>query len=1308
MSSTKLTTKHTTGGNDDSQLPYLRLDQIQHVLHRPEMYIGSVKRESGPAWVYDTKRGKISSKTIEYVPAMYKVFDEIIVNAIDHCIRLETAASNITSDTTNNKVTRVKNIKVTFDRITGTISVYNDGDGISIYMADQATSLWSPEMIFGTLFTGSNFDDSKTRTIGGKNGIGAKACNIMSRRFEVDTLDIKSGLKYHQVFENNMQTKSKPKITKITSKTAKPYTQITFLLDYERFGYRMEQHALKDADVFALLLKRVFDIYAVTPSGVNISLTIIQAGKDGSSHHPPETIDIGKTIVASAGRSTARSSRFEDYIRMYTDAVWKQPLSSADDDNNMDDDITPKKKPQKSSDGINVAFATIGPPGHQWEVAVARSSIDSFQHVSFVNGVFTLRGGKHVDHIVTQVTTRLIEELMTKRKSSVMAGASIQNSTVRNKLIVFVNAKVDNPSFDSQTKDFMTTPIKDVGRGFSPPASLLPDVFLNKLSTAAMGIREALLLALEAKTARDLSKTDGKKARTLTGITKLDDANWAGGPKSTQCTLILTEGDSAKSTAIAGLAVVGRDRFGVYPLRGKLLNVKEVSAQKLLENDEINHIKRIMGLKSNKCYDNDIDFAELRYGRVMIMTDQDVDGSHIKGLIFNLFDTLWPSLLRRPGFLTSLLTPIIKVSSGPGGNKQEQFFTQLAFDQWRSRQLGKSSTTDGSHGKGLPRGTHIKYYKGLGTSTSSEAKEYFKAMRIAEYTCDAPLPKPCAPALDLAFNKKRADDRKSWLMKYDSKSSIEYLASSPRTLVSFHDFVHKDLVHFSMYDVARSIPNVVDGLKTSQRKILYACIKKAGLGPLSSPTSTSKQEMKVFQLSGYVSEVAAYHHGDASLYTTIVGMAQDFVGSNNLNILDPIGQFGTRRQGGRDAAGARYISTRIFPIMTYIFRPEDLAVLEYLSDDGYPVEPRFYVPIIPMVLVNGASGIGTGFSTNVPSYNPIRIVNALQHMLAGNNADTSIADALGKPWYRGFVGDIVEMPEGDGLRYASFGRANRSSPTTVDVTELPLGMWMETYKAFLGEMVEKQLLVTFQSHYTDVDVNFKLKFKDAATLDAYVAGTTAGTTRRSSGSTSAIHPALSDAFAQLFKLVSVGNELTTTNMHLFDREGQIKKYKNVREILSDFFEVRMSTYKLRRRYILSRLEAINTMLEAKLRFIREVINGTLVLSGKPTKTIVEYLIAKEYPPEKKTGIIDGNEAKTIDEITGNEEDQNALDGGAKYGYLLRMPLSSLTRERLQILEKDVQSNRAEIQYYMGKTPADIWTIELKELAEKLNNIKSGK
>ena len=436
----------------------------------------------------------------------------------------------------------------------------------------------------------------------------------------------------------------------------------------------------------------------------------------------------------------------------------------------------------------------------RWEIVASYNDFNGFEQISFVNGIWTIKGGKHVEYILNQITKKLTELISKKHKDLIIKPQSIKEN-----LILFVKSTIVNPMFDSQSKETLTTPVSKFGS-----KGEISDKFIDKLYKS--GIVEKIIEISQSQTQKDLKKTDGKKKKTIKGIAKLDDANLAGTDKSKECTLILTEGDSAKTMAIAGLSKVGRDKYGVFPLRGKLMNVKEMNVKKILENEEISNLKKILGLESGKTYDN---LDELRYGKIMIMTDQDTDGSHIKGLIFNLFHTLWPSLLKRFNFLSSMMTPIVKATKG---KNIISFYNLTDFDNWK-----QSNSING---------WNIKYYKGLGTSTEEEAIEYFQKLKTIDYKYNG---ESSENSIQLAFNKKKADERKNWLASYNKQEVLNVNDSN----VLYEDFIHKELKHFSNYDLERSIPNVMDGFKTSLRKIFYSCLKK----------NIYEKEIKVAQLA---------------------------------------------------------------------------------------------------------------------------------------------------------------------------------------------------------------------------------------------------------------------------------------------------------------------------------------------------------------------------------------------------------------------------------------------------------------------------
>jgi DNA topoisomerase-2 len=617
---------------------------------------------------------------------------------------------------------------------------------------------------------------------------------------------------------------------------------------------------------------------------------------------------------------------------------------------------------------------------------------------------------------------------------------------------------------------------------------------------------------------KELKKTDGSRKSKITGIPKLDDANKAGTQHSGKCTLIVTEGDSAKTLAIAGLSVVGRDHYGVFPLRGKCKNVRDASIKQLTENKEFNDLKKILGLQQGKVYTS---LSELRYGRLMIMTDADNDGSHIKGLILNMIHYFWPSLLKL-NFVVSMVTPIIKATKG---SETKSFYTDSTFRHW--------------YGNGK-QGWKIKYYKGLGTSTSAEAREYFK--KIKDLTVQFDTDETMDDSIILAFDKTKSDSRKTWLLESTEKKASELeIPYGNVGRLGISDFIHKDLVNFSLADLKRSIAHVSDGLKPSQRKVLYACF-----------TKNLTSEMKVAQLAAYVSEKTSYHHGEVSLADTIVKLAHNFMGSNNINLLEPCGQFGTRLMGGKDASQTRYIFTKLTKSARQLFDPRDDPVLQYLDDDGKQIEPEYYVPILPTVLVNGTEGIGTGFSSYIPPFNPDDIRMNIERVLTGENVIPM------KPWFDKFTGRVFSNEEGLWITEGTWVHTGN----ILKITELPPGRWTQEYKEYLDTLMEKKKITNYTNNSTTESVNFEIT----------------GYTGK-----------------DIIKDFKLQKTFHVSNMHLFHPEKGIHKYTSPEEILLDFVSIRTKTYKKRKTHLITTLKNKLQKLENVSKFIDMVIHEKLIV-----------------------------------------------------------------------------------------------------------------
>ncbi len=441
--------------------------------------------------------------------------------------------------------------------------------------------------------------------------------------------------------------------------------------------------------------------------------------------------------------------------------------------------------------------------------------------------------------------------------------------------------------------------------------------------------------------------------------------------------------------------------------------------------------------------------------------------------------------------------------------------------------------------------------QGLGTSTAENARAYFKNLKNLSKTFE--WSDTSSELIDRSFNKNRADERKNWILDFETGKQID----QTKEIIPIHDFVDKELILFSRYDVERSIPSAVDGLKPSQRKVLYSAVER-----------NITKDIKVAQFSGYVSEKSAYHHGEVSLQGTIVNMAQNFVGSNNINFLVPSGQFGSRLMGGKDSASARYIFTRLSSETRKIFPAVDDNLLKYLDDDGDQIEPEFYVPIIPTLLVNGASGIGTGFSTNIPSFNPKDIANNVRRMIAGETPLAMI------PWYKGFKGTIEETSPGV---YVSKGVYAISGKTVV-ISELPIGTWTNDYKEFLEGLLEKKILSDFREKHTEENVLFELDFTGIPDVS----------------------------------ILKLETTIRTSNMHAFDKNSRIRKYDSPIDILCEWFEVRKKFYIKRKKFLLSDLTTRSIIAENKSRFIKMINNDELVVSKKSEKVLSDELEALKF------------------------------------------------------------------------------------------------
>lgn len=1159
---------------------YQKISQLEHILKRPDTYIGSIEKQEDKMWIYDSETQCMVEREVSYVPGLFKIFDEILVNAADNKVRDR----------------KMSKIDVTINPELNEISVLNDGQGIPIEMHSKE-KIYIPEMIFGHLLTSSNYDDKEKKVTGGRNGYGAKLCNIFSTNFLLETVDSKSGQKYVQKWENNMQTCNPPKITSYSNKNS--YTKITFNPDLKRFN--MET---LEKDIVSIMKRRVYDI-------------------NGSV----------RDIKVTLNKENLKIKNFKNYVELYLKSLEKMKRIDAGEENVDENLSTPTIIYERLND--------------RWEIAFAVSDI-SFQQISFVNSIATTTGGTHVNYITDQLIKKIQGNLKKK---------NVKPFQIKNNMFIFVNCLIENPAFTSQTKEQLTTRVKDFGSKCD-----ISDDFVKKVMKTNLADR--IFEISDENANKTLKKSDGSKKNRLTEYPKLEDANKAGTREGHKCTLLLTEGDSAKSLAVAGLSIVGRDYYGCYPLRGKVLNVRDASADQVNKNQEIQAIKKIMGLQHMKKYS---DVSSLRYGHLMIMTDQDYDGSHIKGLLINFLQTSFPGLLEIPGFLVEFITPIIKVTVTKPTKKSIQFFNIPEYNDWREAD-GANCTWS------------YKYYKGLGTSTQQEMREYFSNLDKHIKSFHA-LQEDEDEVIELAFSKKKADERKEWLRLHEPGTFLDPTLD----VIPIRDFINKELILFSLADNIRSIPNLMDGFKPVQRKAIYGAIKHNVV-----------RDMKVSTFAQYVSAATEYHHGDASLVQTVVGLAQDFVGTNNIYMLMPKGAFGTRATGGKDAAAARYIFTHLNKLTSSIFHKDDSALLKYCQEDEKTIEPEWYAPVVPMILVNGGEGIGTGWSTYLPPFNPKDIVANIYNLMDGKPMERMA------PWYRGWNGISEKMDE-EGTRYRMYGKIEQTGPTTIEITELPPTTWISTIKehllAGLGGTDKVKPWIKDMEEQHGATIRFVITLSEEEFKKTKEIG-----------------------FYERFKLVS---PVHLTNLVCFDAYGKIRKFNDPREILQEYFDIRLDLYQKRKDYLTSHMQSVIDKLSFQAKFLNLVITGELKVGNKKKSQLSEELEKLGFPRINKKGDtyfgsiqkdvdMEGSEeeeepvninpfAEGDDEISGNADNVVSNSAEEKFGtfdYLLNMKLWSLTYEKYDALLKEIQNKEADLTVLKGKTHKDLWKEDLKDFVKQ--------
>lgn len=1165
-----------------SEKKYKWLNPREHVLLRPDTHAGAIVPEELETTGLCYVEGSWTRRTIkaEISPALGKVVDEVLTNASDNSQRC-----------TDQKVIDAK------FSVDGVFEVYNDGQTIPIQMW-EGTRRYMPEILFGEMMTGENFDDTKRRTGGGRNGVGVKIAGILSEFFEVECTNMGENQLFHRCIDPHAKLLSlhyQGSDDAFARESPVTHNGLEFV--------RLDESGHCTENTLIRYKGRVFR--NVGP----IQYKQRFAENLGKIEAPVLTKPIAKKSstrikwrvdLPRLGMTAPLSEDVLDALRMRAVDI------AACMGKSLGVSVDGRKVPVKSIKDYGLALGgtmfgrdVLHVESSYMEVCFLRADEASPPCIlGFVNGIRCC-AGKHVDLVWKRILEPL-SNLLTRRLKRAIA---VKMNDIRGLVTLVIHIIAPNPTFTSQIKDKLDSSMDHLGlHGFQLSAATIRGLE----RTGVVDVLADIQTKHEEKSVQKTLKTD--RARTA-AIPKYERALKLHNGKGTgECSLFLTEGDSAKALAVAGFGVIGRDYNGVFPLRGKLVNVHNMTAKKAIEHREIKHLTQILGLDPSVVYTRQTALM-LPYRHLVIFTDQDTDGAHIMGLILNWLQSFYGSLLTAlPDFVYRFATPIIRARIG---SDKREFFSEAEYHQWLAGR----------------RPRDVKYFKGLGTSTSEDAKVYFKDLKNHRFPVNY-SGTPCANAVSLFFANNRTEDRKEILTNTDPSAYLKY-GTQP---ITYDSFMRTELVQHGVADNRRSLASAIDGLKPSQRKILWVA--------LTRPAG----EIKVAQFAAAVAEKTHYHHGEGSLVKTMVAMAQNWVGTNNIALLKPNGMFGSRHNLRTEHSAERYIFTERHSIARVLFPELDDCVLEFQHEDGHRAEPTHFVPIISTLLCNGSDGIGTGWKSNCPAYAPRDVIANTRRLVE----DTDAPLAIMTPMFCGFTGNV----ELDGDECVFKGTATIESATIIRITELPPKIWTEVHIEWIREHLigdkPHQFVSSVENHSLLHTVDIMVKTKPGG-VDLHQ--------------------------RDLIKDLKLFTKISLQFLNFFDADARLHRYLSVFEIMRAHATERKKLYKARLDAQIVSVEHDEHIARNRACFVDEIRSGTLNPISLTTQDVIAHLERGFYYKDKY--------------------------GNSPYEYLLKLNISSLTEDKSAALRHEADRLAAKMVGLKATNVADVWRSELNDLEAAL-------